>query len=95
MVATFSNTVVESLSYWQARACHKATIQLLAMDASARITMKDAAKCDTHCELQSSANQQIFERIRHSQASPESMSASEPLQLVTHRVLNTVWCTAR
>ena len=31
--------------------------QLLAMDASARISMKDAAKCDKHCEWQNSANQ--------------------------------------
>ena len=33
------------------------TLQLLAMDASARTTMKGAAKCDKHCELQNSVNQ--------------------------------------
>jgi len=27
------------------------------MDASAWVPMKDAAKCDTHCELQNSVNQ--------------------------------------
>ena len=31
--------------------------QLLAMDASARISMKDAAKCDKHCEWQNFENQ--------------------------------------
>ena len=31
--------------------------QLLAMDVSAQVTMKDAAKCDKHCEWQNSANQ--------------------------------------
>ncbi len=31
--------------------------QLIAMDASARVTMKDAAKCDKRCEWQNSANQ--------------------------------------
>ena len=29
----------------------------LTMDTSAREAMKDAAKCDKHCELQISANQ--------------------------------------
>ena len=37
-------------------------LKLSAMDASARVPMKDAAKCDTHCELQNSVNQQISER---------------------------------
>ena len=32
------------------------------MDLSAHITMKNAAKCDTQCELQNSASHQIFER---------------------------------
>ena len=36
--------------------------KLSAMDALARVPMKDAAKCDTHCELQNSVNQQISER---------------------------------
>ena len=33
------------------------TIKPLTMDTSAREAMKDAAKCDKHCELQISANQ--------------------------------------
>ena len=32
------------------------------MNASARITMKDAANCDKQCELQNSVNHQVFER---------------------------------
>ena len=35
----------------------------LTVDSSARETMKDAAKCDKHCELQNSVNQQNSERI--------------------------------
>ena len=31
--------------------------QLLAVDASARVSMKDAAKCDKHCEWQNFENQ--------------------------------------
>ena len=36
--------------------------QPLAMDILAPVTMKNAAKCDTSCELQNSVNHQIFER---------------------------------
>jgi hypothetical protein len=32
-------------------------IRPLTVDSSARETMKDAAKCDKHCELQNSVNQ--------------------------------------
>ena len=32
------------------------------MNASARVTMKDAANCDKQCELQNSVNHQISER---------------------------------
>ena len=32
-------------------------LQLSAMDVSVRTTMKGAAKCDKHCELQNSVNQ--------------------------------------
>jgi hypothetical protein len=32
------------------------------MDILVPITMKNAAKCDTQCELQNSASHQIFER---------------------------------
>ena len=56
---------------------HIQQLQLLAMDASARTTMKGAAKCDKHCELQNSVNQQNPERILCFRDIPESMSASE------------------
>ena len=36
------------------------------MDASARVTMKDAANCDKQCELQNSVNHQISERTLRS-----------------------------
>jgi len=48
------------------------------MDASVRTTMKGAAKCDKHCKLQNSANQQNFERILRFRDMPESMPTSEP-----------------
>lgn len=38
-------------------------IKLSAMDVLAHASMKDAAKCDTHCELQILVNHQISERI--------------------------------
>ena len=59
------------------RLCASIFLQLPAMDASARVTMKDAAKCDKHCELQNSVNQQNFERTLRLWATPEGMSASE------------------
>ena len=46
------------------------------MDVSARTTMKGAAKCDKHCELQDSVNQQKVERILLFRVFPESMFAS-------------------
>ena len=46
------------------------------MDVSARTTMKGAAKCDTHCELQDSVNQQKVERILLFRVILESMFAS-------------------
>ena len=51
-------------------------LQLSAMDVSARTTMKGAAKCDKHCDLQNSVNQQGFERILRFRDIPESMPAS-------------------
>ena len=39
-------------------------IKLSAMDVLARATMKDAANCDTQCELQNSVNHQTAERKR-------------------------------
>ena len=53
------------------------SLQLSAMDVSARTTMKGAAKCDKHCDLQNSVNQQGFERILRFRDIPESMPASE------------------
>ena len=55
--------------------------QLLAMDASARVTMKDAAKCDKRREWQNSENQENAERILHFQVIPGSMSTSGRLRL--------------
>ena len=40
--------------------------KILAMNASARLTMKDAANCDKQCELQNSVNHQISERTLRS-----------------------------
>ena len=66
-----------------ARSCHQLLLataiyylQLSAMDVSARTTMKGAAKCDKHCDLQNSVNQQGFERILRFRDTPESMPAS-------------------
>ena len=53
-----------------------AHIQLSAMDVSVRSTMKGAAKCDKHCELQNSVNRQGLERILCFWDIPESMPAS-------------------
>ena len=50
--------------------------QLSAMDVSVRTTMKGAAKCDKHCELQISVNRQGLERILCFWDIPESMPAS-------------------
>ena len=54
-------------------------LQLSAMDVSARTTMKGAAKCDKHCELQNSVNRQELERILCFWDIPESMPASVSL----------------
>ena len=51
-------------------------LQLSAMDVSVRMTMKGAAKCDKHCELQNSVNRQELERILCFWDIPESMPAS-------------------
>ena len=50
--------------------------QLSATDISVQASMKNAAKCDNHCELQNSVNQWIFERILHFWVIPGSMPAS-------------------
>ena len=54
----------------------KCDLQLSAMDVSVRSTMKGAAKCDKHCELQNSVNRQGLERILCFWDIPESMPAS-------------------
>ena len=46
------------------------------MDPSARVTKKDAAKCDKRCEWQNSANQENAERILHFEVIPQSTSVS-------------------
>ena len=51
-------------------------LQLSAMDVSVRSTMKGAAKCDKHCELQNSVNRQGLERILCFWDIPKSMPAS-------------------
>ena len=52
------------------------SLQLSAIDVSARTTMKDAANCDKHCDLQNSVNQWSSERKLHFRDIPESMPAS-------------------
>jgi hypothetical protein len=52
------------------------TLQFSAMDVSVRSTMKGAAKCDKHCELQDSVNRQGLERILCFWDIPESTPAS-------------------
>ena len=60
--------------------------QLSATDASARTTMKGAAKCDKRCELQNSVNQQGFERILCFRDIPESIPVSVSITLIPRRV---------
>ena len=55
--------------------CHS-YLQFSVMDVSVRTTMKGAAKCDKHCELQNSVNRQGLERILCFWDIPESMPAS-------------------
>ena len=56
------------------------------MDVSARTTMKGAAKCDKHCELQDSVNQQKVERILLFRVIPESMFTSVSFVFSAERV---------
>ena len=67
----------QALSYFELpMAIAKSNSQLSAMDVSVRSTMKGAAKCDKHCELQNSVNRQGLERILCFWDIPESMPAS-------------------
>ena len=56
------------------------------LDVSARTTMKGAAKCDKHCELQDSVNQQKVERILLFRVIPESMFTSVSFVFSARRV---------
>ena len=56
--------------------CLLGSLQFSAMNVSVRATMKGAAKCDKHCELQISVNRQGLERILCFWDIPESMPAS-------------------
>ena len=67
--------VFSTLCRWLSRATSTYS-QLSAMDVSVRSTMKGAAKCDKHCELQNSVNRQGLERILCFWDIPESMPAS-------------------
>ena len=49
--------------------------------------MKGAAKCDKHCELQNSENQQELERILCFRDTPESASTSVSISFPTHVLL--------
>ena len=57
------------------------------MDVSARTTMKGGAKCDKHCELQDSVNQQKVERILLFRVILESMFASVSFVFSAGRVI--------
>ena len=63
--------------------------QLAATDVSAQTTMKDAAKCDKHCEMQNSVNQQTFERTLRCRVTPGSMSTSVSIFFFLRSLLKT------
>lgn len=63
-------------------------IQLSATDVLAPTTMKDAAKCDTSCELQNLASHQTFERTLRFRDTPGSMFVGVSVQ--PHHHLNPV-----
>ena len=56
-------------------------LQFSVMDVSVRTTMKGAAKCDKHCELQNSVSRQGPERILCFWDIPKSICASVPLYI--------------
>ena len=55
--------------------------------------MKGAAKCDKHCELQNSVNQQVLERILRFRDIPESMPASVSTHFHSHTYVS--FCAPR
>ena len=75
-LSSTKHRVLEFIPWCLLPTCLKASSQLSATDVSARTTMKGAAKCDKHCDLQNSVNQQGFERILRFWDTPESMPAS-------------------
>ena len=69
------------------------SLQLLAMDVSVRATMKGAAKCDKHCELQNSVSRQGLEHILCFWDIPKSMLASVSLCIISaHASSHTMSC---
>ena len=54
------------------------------MNVLAQLTMKNAAKCDMHCELQNSVSQQMFERSLHLRDMLEGMLDSMLTAFQTH-----------
>ena len=72
-----------SQEYDLRRGLTECTIQLSATDVLAPTSMKNAAKCDTSCELQNPVNHQNFERTLRFRDIPGSMpvgvSAHTPL----------------
>ena len=76
-------------SVWSATSVHQT--QLSATDVSARTTMKGAAKCDKHCELQNSVNRQELERILCFRDIPESMPASVSTDTHATGAVQLVW----
>ena len=58
---------------------YKTDSKLSATDISVQASMKDAAKCDKHCELQNSVNQWKFERILYFWVILGSMPTSLPV----------------
>ena len=81
--AVVSCTSPAAIAHCMALWCHHLSmasaifyLQLSAMDVSVRTTMKGAAKCDKHCELQNSVNRQGLERILCFWEIPESMPPS-------------------
>jgi hypothetical protein len=71
---------VKSLSFFLAKSILK---PLVAMDDLARSTMKNAAKCDTQCELQDLVNHQIFERTLRFLSVADSYKKSYALLTLT------------
>ena len=68
------------------------SLQLSAMDVSARTPMKGAAKCDKHCELQNSVNQWKPERTLRFRDTPESLPASVSIRLCASSASCLAWC---